>query len=499
MQARRLWWFDVCAGETIADFRRRGILWLELPFVGTEATADGRGEASAESRFERDLRVGDLVLVGDRARAALLVGEITGEATRRATFQRLLGLRSMRWICEAPETDCASGLVGQTCESAKLTPLDARWLAPIEHLCAKHADGTGESALRFEIDCAPPAVALPQIPTLYQSPYAERILADFRWREYLVANPDIGLTGEGEAHAFHHFFHQGYYERRIFDPKRLDVFDPGFYRARYPELALASDAEAQIHYCYQGYYEQRLPNHASAWVHDADLHVFQMGKVGSHAIAEGLCDAGYAGRAVHLHWASDILTGYPGNRLPYSRVLVHARERPVKVMSGTREIVSWTLSGLFQSHGAATLNPNDAVAMVEERFWETCKAGLRWFDHRYFCDLDVYAFPFDHAAGHTRIEHAGIEFLIYRQEDLSRLAQTLGDFLDLPGFALPRRNEGEGKAYAALYARVMREFRLPGNVLASLYDTAYMRHFYTDAEREAGFARWVRGDEDAQR
>jgi hypothetical protein len=38
----------------------------------------------------------------------------------------------------------------------------------------------------------------------------------------------------------------------------------------------------------------------------------------------------------------------------------------------------------------------------------------------------------------------------------------------------------------------MRDFRLPGNLLSSLYDSAYMRHFYSDVERERAYARWVR-------
>lgn len=70
-------------------------------------------------------------------------------------------------------------------------------------------------------------------------------LRDFRWREYLHANPDVAANGADEAHAFAHFVQQGYYERRIFDPARLHGFDGGYYRTRYPELGLRTDAEAQ--------------------------------------------------------------------------------------------------------------------------------------------------------------------------------------------------------------------------------------------------------------
>lgn len=488
MQCRSVWWFDSCEPAVIADFRRRALLALDV------IPDPARTLVAGAERFGVHMAVGDLVVAENRDGHSLLIGEIDGAPVQRPGTHVMRMMRSVRWCCELPEIDCGQDLLATIHEAPPLSMLDAVWRAPIESLIAGHSANQAAKPLRFDIDCSPPAVALPDLPILYRSPYAERILRDFRWREYLLANPDVAATGDGEAHAFGHFFHQGYYERRIFDLKRLDGFDPGYYRERYPDLPLADDAEAQIHYCYQGWYEQRVPNRDSAWLHDADLHVFQMGKVGSHAISAALRDAGYDGRTIHLHWVTDLVAGYPSNRLPYSRILVHERAVPVKVISAVREIVSWALSGLFQYHGAATMNPADAVAMVEERFWEMCSNGLRWFDHRYFCDLDVYAHSFDHARGWTRIEHGGIDLLLYRQEDLQRLETPLAAFLDLPGCALTYCNVGDDKGYAGLYRQVFREFRLPGNLLSALYDSPYMRHFYSDTEREHAYARWARKD-----
>lgn len=486
MQSRNIWWFSAEDDRTLADFRRRAVLAVE---TGIPAAA---GEAPAHW-LECEMAVGDLVLASAGGGHELLVGEVAGAPMRRPGLTAMQSLRSMRWHGRLPETAFDQTLLDAMHDVGTLARLDVAWCTPVETLVAAHSGNDDGEPLRFELDVSPPAVTMPDlIPILYQSPYAERILRDFRWREYLLANPDVAATGESEAHAFAHFFHQGYYERRIFDPKRLDGFDPGFYRERYPELGLADDAQAQIHYCYHGWYEERVPNRDTAWLYDADLHVFQMGKVGSHAIARGLRDAGYDGRAIHLHWATDVVTGYPSNRLPYARLLAHPRTRPVRVLSGVREIVSWTLSSLFQYHGAATMNVRDAVALVEERFWQVSQAGIRWFDHRYFCDLDVYAHPFDPALGCARVRHGGLDLLVYRQEDLSRLSGELAEFLRLPGFAPAADNVGSDKPYADLYRRIQSAFRLPGNLLSSLYDTPYMRHFYSDEERERGFARWRR-------
>ena len=342
----------------------------------------------------------------------------------------------------------------------------------------------------LSIDRRPPPLPPPELPTFYQFPFSGNIIRDFRWREYLAANPDVAEAGGGEAEAFAHFFHQGYYERRIFDPKRLDGFDPGFYRKRYPELALTSDAAAQVHYCYQGWYEQRVPNSDSAWLSDARLHVYQMGKVGSHSIADALLASGYEGGVVHAHWMTDIMTAFPGNRLCYSRILVHDRDEPVRVISATREIVSWTLSTLFQYHGDRMLNAADAKVLIEERFWNQCKNVLQWFDHQYYCGLDVYAHPFNSEEGYTRIRHPGMDLMIYRQEDLPRLDKPIADFLGLPELRFRARNVGGSKAYSSIYASILRNTRLPAALLDEIYDTPFMRHFYSDAERDKARARW---------
>ena len=509
MHQQQAWWFGTRGLDELADFRRRDLIavaalpevpgsdlpievgeWPEpMPDVGTDGMplADG----VPRNAFEHDIAVGDLILLRAIEGGSILIGEVLGDPLRRPGMHAMQCMRPVIWRCEAPEPDWLSPALAEPGDGQPVL-LDTRHVPGIEALVDAHPAALGADPFEIDIAMSPPTVTLPQIPILFQSPHAEQILRDFRWREYLLANPDVAATGNDEAHAFRHFFYQGYYERRIFDPKRLDGFDPGFYRERYPELALANDAEAQIHYCYQGWYELRIPNRDSAWLYDADLHVFQMGKVGSHTLSRGLQEAAYPGSVIHLHWVTDLVDGYPSNRLPYSRILVHERERPVKVISGVREIVSWAISGHFQYLGGAMLNVRDAIAMVEDHFWTSCRNGLRWFDHRYFCDLDVYAVPFDHAAGASRIQHAGIDLLIYRQEQLSSLGPVFGEFLALPGFRIGADNVGGGKAYATLYREVVRRFRLPGNLLSSLYDSAFMRHFYSDDERQQAYERWVR-------
>lgn len=241
---------------------------------------------------------------------------------------------------------------------------------------------------------------------------------------------------------------------------------------------------------YHGYYEGRVANPGTAWLYDAELHVFQMGKIGSHSIAQALRGT-YSGKVLHLHWVTDIAFSYPFCTLPYADLLLHERRTPVKVISGAREVVSRVLSGIFQYHGATVTSHDRAMELVEEVFWEQCDSVVSWFDHQYFCGLDIYAHQFDHHSGCLRIEHPKLDLFLYRQENLSRLDAQLARFLDLQAFNLARENVGGGKLYKRFYSKVIRDFRVPGNLLSKLYDTPYMRFFYSDEEREQNYARWV--------
>ncbi|WP_166636867.1 putative capsular polysaccharide synthesis family protein [Cognatilysobacter terrigena] len=426
-------------------------------------------------RFVHHIEAGSIVVAGSGDTYA--VGKVLDSDAR---FDGDTLVRDVDWQHEIPAFRLAAAR-------------PERWrdyVAP-ERLHASHArvvlgwapvlpDRVDLSVNRRELRLVKPAE--PTIPILFQSPYAERILREFRWREYLHANPDVAATEYSEAFARNHFINQGYCERRIFDPQRMHGFDAPFYRQRYPELQLNTDADAWVHYCYVGYYEDRIANRDTAWFYDARLHIFQMGKVASHTIAHAI-EGRYNGGVVHAHWVTDIPVAYPSTRLPYSRLLVHPREQPVQVISAARELVSWALSAIAHSHAAACTSFDELMSTVENEFWTRCGHGARWFDHRYFCDLDVTRHAFNHVAGCSRIAHPGMDLLIYRQENLDQLARPLSEFLGITIDRLDARNTAESKRHGVLYRKVVEEFSVPTNDLVRLYETPFMRTFYSDDER----------------
>lgn len=286
----------------------------------------------------------------------------------------------------------------------------------------------------------------------------------------------------------------GYRERRLFDPDRCKRLDPDYYRRRYPELGLESDADAQFHYCYAGYYENRFANADTEWMYNAGLHIFQFGKVGSHAIAAAL-EGRLPDGVVHLHWLPDMALQYPACSLSYAHILGHPRPKPVRVISAGRELVSRVISGAFQY--LQTLRASDGnvdemrvINHLEDTFLYDCDVITGWFDHKFFCGLDIYAHSFDHERGYVRIRNDTVDLFLYRQENLQHLEGPLAEFLDLSGFRLQRTNAAENKSYDAAYRELMRRFVVPRQVLKELYATPYMRFFFTEEDRDRYLAYW---------
>ncbi len=330
---------------------------------------------------------------------------------------------------------------------------------------------------------------------IFVNPHAERIMRDFRADGYLRANPDLCFPSE--QHARWHFVYNGYREQRLMDPERLNLLDPGYYRMRYPELGLESDAQAQMHYCYFGYYEDRFPNADTEWMCSVDLFVYQHGKIGSQAIGAAL-EGSYPGKVWQLHWPTDLALHVPACPVPLSKIFTQPRSKPLQVISGGCDLVARVLSGTFQyldsvsRKGEEDLRLDEVVAHLHEHFVDDCEVIANWFDHRFHCDLDIYAHQFNHCDGYIRIGNGQVDLFLYRLENLPRLEAPLGRFLGVRDFRLSLKNAGEEKSYSHAYRELMRRLVFPRRLLQELYATPYMRFFFSETERAHLLDFWSR-------
>jgi hypothetical protein len=340
-----------------------------------------------------------------------------------------------------------------------------------------------------------------KLPHLNKHPYRQQILDNFNALEYRKTYPDLAKALKTDEEALEHFLYYGYYEHRLYNRSIVEYFEPEYYIRKYPELSLSSKDDALIHYAYWGFFEGRFANETTDRHYNARIHLFQMGKVGSKTIQKAI-ERFSNEEVIHIHWKHLYEKDFFHVCLPYEKILVHERKNPCLVISGVRDIVSRIVSGRFQDYESRGRNRTEmtfSLFIDEFNEWFNTDADniFNWFDHQYYCGLDVYAYPFDYQKGYTIISNKYIRLFLYRQENLSSLAHPLGNFLNIPGLIFSdSSNTAKSKWYSDVYKRVMTELVLPEQRLIELYNSRYMHHFYSRKERKAFIKFWSKPRKD---
>lgn len=333
------------------------------------------------------------------------------------------------------------------------------------------------------------------LPPWHLLPQRDALLAGITQVGYVAANPKLGEVIKSDEAARTHFVTEGFQQNRPWQQGLLNYFNARFYRKRYSELRLSSQAAAKRHYMLVGIFEDRFPNSATEQAWNTRIHLFQMGKVGSTAIEKGITLA-TGERCIHVHWADYWEQAHPLIRIPYRRLLAHPRQQPALVITGIRDPFSRHVSGWFQEfetlgRDRTLMTLKQATQELSARYRQAISRITDWFEHGFYCDLNVYARPFDTSAGYVTLEHPWMRVFVYRQDALPQLVEPLREFLGMPNFDLSRSNVSNKKWYADVYRETFEQFRLPQEVVSEYLATQYMQHFFTADERSQLAARWA--------
>jgi len=312
--------------------------------------------------------------------------------------------------------------------------------------------------------------------------------------------PDLAHLDDRQL--VHHFVHQGWREGRSYNRFFHSFIEPAFYCDRYPELGFDAhhQGEAIRHWMYYGVYEGRIPNRTTQALVDADLYLYQMGKVGSKSIEAAIRAATGSGQLIpHFHWPNQLINTYPDCFFDLEQIVNHPRERRRLIVSGVREPICRVLSGRFQAIAEAesSIRTEDMLALlgrtpeeVEGLVAADVELITGWFDHQFHCGLDVYGTPFDPAAGYAILENDKVRVFVYRVDRLRECWPALSAFV---GHPLPwtETNRTADKAANIDYSTVVGAIKLPAAYLEQVFDTPYACHFFSEPERRQLIQRWA--------
>lgn len=259
------------------------------------------------------------------------------------------------------------------------------------------------------------------------------------------------------------------------------------------------------------------------------LIVFQMGKVGSSTLVTTLSQMGieqeiyqihfladeWINRVYHMYKDASKVRGRPivEEHLMASRYLRdlidRSRGAKWKVITLIRDPIARNISAFFQAfpihYPEVTKRFKTAAPPAQEKANEMIRLFLddfdkhnvpiEWFDRHMkpAFGIDVYEEEFDPTLGHHIYHNERADLLLIRLENLRQSAgQALGIFMNLDHISLRNANISEDKSYSEEYKLFKANVSLPRSYIDSMYETKYMRHFFSEEEIERLRAKWGR-------
>jgi Putative capsular polysaccharide synthesis protein len=287
-----------------------------------------------------------------------------------------------------------------------------------------------------------------------------------------------------------HNIKRGRIEGRTYNQRILQYLDTNFYKSTYPELGVEDEAHAQRHWLYDGVFQKKSPNSVTEQIKKACIHLFQMGKVGSKSIEKSLRISGHTEHIMHLHFANQMITSYPDCYYSYPEII---RDSPGNILflTGVREPIGRILSGWIESTKSHESSMNldhlndlldDPIGIekeLEKELEKDIDIITNWFDHNFYCGLDVFSKPFNQEKGYATISGDRHKVFVYTVEKLDDIWEVLSIFLG-SDLRCVRINETKSKGSRELeFLHKISTIKLPQRIIEKAYDNQYSRHFWS--------------------
>ncbi len=230
--------------------------------------------------------------------------------------------------------------------------------------------------------------------------------------------------------------------------------------------------------------------------------VHSMGKVGSHSVYKAV-EATHRFRALHTHQLNTkTLAAYcksmpetPGHIKHSLRFLKDSRlDEPIRLIIGIRDPMSRNMSAFFENlerfglHDDGAYDMDELITIFMQKYPH--HIPINWFKTQVTIPLGLKLF--EEKWGIPRRAQIGrFDVLVDRLEDSDEdREQTLRDFLECPELKLNQINVGQEKPYSELYSAFKAQFRPSTAMLNMLFNSDYVRCFYSKEERDTMRNRW---------
>lgn len=197
-------------------------------------------------------------------------------------------------------------------------------------------------------------------------------------------------------------------------------------------------------------------------------------------------------------------------------IMNHIKTKNLNIVCGVRDLISQRLSFcyefmfLFWDMEEFWNGGGDVEAIFNRCFTEADGYGceyLRYIEYsgydlgceeffdkqlkKHF-DIDVYDYPFDKEKGYIIIRKDNINVMIYQMEKMNGLGKEFSDFLGCGDeYTLQKHNDADHKWYHDSYKKAQKEIKFDREYFLRCYEGKYMKHFYSDEDRERFKLKWI--------
>lgn len=172
--------------------------------------------------------------------------------------------------------------------------------------------------------------------------------------------------------------------------------------------------------------------------------------------------------------------------------------KKIKIISLTREPISRNISAFFEQIHHITDRNIEEISTSEliDLFWKFAnhQTPLIWFDQeiKELFGIDIFDFEFDKKNGAVIINEGDIQILLMTLEKLKNQEAKLASFLGIEEISLSSTNRSEKKNYNRKYNQFMNQIEIPDNYIKEMYESKYMKHFYTQDEINDFKKKWIK-------
>ena len=181
------------------------------------------------------------------------------------------------------------------------------------------------------------------------------------------------------------------------------------------------------------------------------------------------------------------------------KILKHGR---LSIISIVRDPVARNISSYFQSIDRRFLNLNerleDKSLTIDEIIstffkYEKHVLPLKWFDNEMneIFGIDVFLNNFPKEKGYEIYKYENIDLMVLKLEMLSNcVSQAFDEFLNLSDVEILYNNVTANKPYSHLYDQFINSIHLPDSYLNQMYNSKFMKFFYSDTEIKNFRLKW---------